>query len=87
MEKLLLILDFFVPLFFFFLGRCLKGEGGRALVRVSLMIFFLSLVIAPLAYLLFSLSAQGIATALILFLQFSFSYPPLTSKQKQKILP
>ncbi|MBR7165799.1 MAG: hypothetical protein IKD18_05915 [Clostridia bacterium] len=70
METVFLVLDFFCPLFFFFLGRSQKGLLRRILVRESLVPFLLALLLAPAAFLWCDLAVQGIVTAGLFCTQF-----------------
>ncbi len=72
MEIVLLALDFLCPTFFFLLGRTRRGRTRRVLVRESLLTFLLALLFAPIGFLFFSLSVQGIICAGILLSQFLF---------------
>lgn len=70
MSGIFLLLDFLIPLFFFFLGRSLKGEKRREVIRESLFVFLLSLLFAPVSYAYLSLSAQGALCAALIFVQY-----------------
>ncbi len=80
MKIVFLALDFLIPAFFFFLGRCGRGKVRRCLVSASLLIFLLVALFVPFAYPYFSLAAQGIGTAGILFCQCLFTYLALHQK-------
>ena len=82
MENVLLVLDFLIPLFFFFLGRKLKGAARRALVSSALLVFCLALFVAPLAFLFFSLAAQGIGLACLMCFQFTLIFISLNQNKK-----
>lgn len=82
MENVFLALDFLFPLFFFCLGRCLKGKTRRALVNSSLQVFCFAALTAPLAYRFFSLAAQGFGTAFLMCVQFALIYAFLNRSKK-----
>ena len=82
MESVLLVLDFLIPLFFFFLGRNLRGAARRALVSSSLLVFCLATLAAPLAYRFFSLAAQGIGLAFLMCFQFLLIFLRLNRTKK-----
>ena len=69
MSALFLALDLAFPLVFFALGRGMKDRRKRVFILQSLLVFLLALICAPIAYLYFSLSAQGFLCAGIIALQ------------------
>ncbi len=71
MKELLLAVDFFCPVLFFFLGRAIGKKEGRALMKDSLLVFLSSLMFSPIVYIFFSVAVQGVCTALLIFLQFA----------------
>lgn len=88
MKEILLLLDFLCPSFFFVLGRTLRGNARKVLVKESLATFFVVLLFAPVVYLYFSLSVQSVFCAGVLFLQFflfSIGFFKI-EREKKKIL-
>lgn len=83
MKELLLFLDFFCPVLFFFLGRSLGKRAGRVLVKESLLVLFSAVLFSPAAYLYTSLAVQGACTAVLMLLQFALTGYSL---YKEKIL-
>ncbi len=82
MENVFLVLDFLFPLFFFCLGRSMKGIPRRALVTSSLQVLSFAAIVSPLAYGFFSLAAQGFGTAFLMCFQFVLIYFSLNRSKK-----
>ena len=71
MAKILLILDFLLPTVFFFLGRRMKGEKKKRVMRESLVLFFAAGIFAPVVFTYFSLTLQAVFSAFLMLLAFA----------------
>ena len=69
MKEIALFFDFFVPVFFFFLGRGMKGNIKKEIIGESLFVFAVALVFTPVVYSCASLSAQIVFCAFVMLLQ------------------
>jgi hypothetical protein len=69
MKEIALFFDFFVPVFFFFLGRSLKGNVKKEVIRESFFVFLVALIFTPVVYLFTSLSVQIVFCAFVMLLQ------------------
>lgn len=69
MQEMALLFDFFIPVFFFFLGRCLKSSVRRGVVKESILVFAVALIFAPVVHIFTSLSVQLVFCAFLMMLQ------------------
>ncbi len=69
MQEMVLFFNFFIPVFFFFLGRSMKGKKKKAIIAESIFVFLVALIFTPIVHIFSSLSTQMVFSAFLMLLQ------------------
>ena len=69
MQEMILLFNFLIPTLFFFLGRSMKGNLRREIMKESIFVFLIALIFTPVVHIFLPLSVQMIFCAFLMLLE------------------